>query len=102
MKQEDFLHKIKSAVLAHDADAQVILYGSPARNEAREDSDWDILIVKNKVADYSFQRKIRDAVYDVELAYDEPVSTIIVDTREWKKMEITPLYRNIEREGITV
>ena len=29
-------------------DARVVLFGSRARNTAREDSDWDLLIILNK------------------------------------------------------
>ena len=42
MDQEVFLNKIKEQVLKEDENASVILFGSRARGDYREDSDWDI------------------------------------------------------------
>lgn len=39
------LELIKQNVHEVDATAQVWLYGSRVRGEAREDSDWDILVL---------------------------------------------------------
>ena len=49
MKSSDILKEIKR--IAKDVlpkGAQLILYGSRARNEADEDSDWDLLILLDK------------------------------------------------------
>jgi uncharacterized protein len=42
--QKEFLEEIKGVVLSFDDKAEVILYGSRARGDYREDSDWDVLI----------------------------------------------------------
>ena len=42
------LELIKQNVHEVDATAQVWLYGSRVRGEAREDSDWDILVLSQK------------------------------------------------------
>lgn len=49
MKDKDhILGLIKKSVLATDPNATVILYGSYARGDYREDSDIDLLILLNK------------------------------------------------------
>ena len=42
--KELVLAKIKETLLQVAPGAKVILFGSRARNDARSDSDWDILI----------------------------------------------------------
>jgi len=42
------LEKVKEIVQATDPEAEVILFGSRARGDAMEDSDWDILILTPK------------------------------------------------------
>ena len=42
------LEKVKEIVHATDPEAEVILFGSRARGDAMEDSDWDILILTPK------------------------------------------------------
>ncbi|RWX44541.1 Nucleotidyltransferase domain-containing protein, partial [Candidatus Electrothrix marina] len=40
-----FLHQVRKEVRRLLPDAKVILHGSRVRNEARQDSDWDFLII---------------------------------------------------------
>ncbi len=67
MNQTEFLNKIKRQVLKEDENASLILFGSRARGDYREDSDWDVLIITNKEADALLKRKIYEDIYDVEL-----------------------------------
>jgi hypothetical protein len=53
----------------------------------------------NKALDFTLKRKIRDDIYDVELEFEEPVSTIILEREKWKTYSYTPLYKNIKDEG---
>ncbi|WP_461102555.1 nucleotidyltransferase domain-containing protein [Spirosoma koreense] len=43
MTNEQFLQEVKRSVMAIDPNAEVWLFGSRARGDAREDSDWDFL-----------------------------------------------------------
>ena len=99
MKTEEFLNKIKYAVLSVDDKAEVILFGSRARGDSNKDSDWDILVLTDKLADAVLQNSIRDKVYHIELEYVVPVSTIIRSKKDWENIAITPFYKNILREG---
>lgn len=99
MNQNEFLNKIKTQVLKEDEDASLILFGSRARGDYREDSDWDVLVLTSKEADARLKRKIIEDIYDVELEYMQPVSTIIFGKEKWNSMSVTPLYKNVLAEG---
>jgi len=86
-----------------DPEASVILYGSRARGDARPDSDWDILILINKDADLETEKVFRHKLFDIELEFGEPLSTFVFNRQEWMtKYWMTPLYKNIANEGITI
>ena len=95
------IKKIKETVKATDANAKVILYGSHARGDARKDSDWDLLILINKPhATFKDEQRFRHNLFDVELATGEAISTFVYSVNDWNTtMSMTPLYKNIEREG---
>ena len=93
---------VKKEVRDLDSNAEIILFGSRARGDHRTDSDWDFLILLDEEISESLKRKIRDKIYEVELETDEIISTLIENKTDWLKYEITPLYKNIEKEGIEV
>lgn len=99
MNQNEFLNKIKTKVLKEDENASLILFGSRARGDYREDSDWDVLIITGKKADAGLKRRIRDDIFDVELEFTQAISTLIFDRDKWNYMSITPLYKNVAAEG---
>lgn len=76
----------------------IILFGSRARGDAREDSDFDICVLKNGISERrSIAKKLYRALYGVGV----PVE-LIVDTPEtfntWKDNPHL-IYREIARYG---
>jgi uncharacterized protein len=101
MRNEEFLKKIKQAVLTIDDKAQVILFGSRARGDAETDSDWDILVLTTKKPDDNFHQQLVHKTVQIELDTSQCISAIVKNTQEWEsKYAITPLYRSIKLEGI--
>ena len=39
---------ITTTVRSSEPDAQILLYGSRARGDARKDSDWDVIVLLNR------------------------------------------------------
>jgi len=79
---------------------EVILFGSRARGDFKEGSDWDFLILlkKKKVSKWE-KEKIRERLYELELATDEIISSIIHSQVEWENRSATPIYQLIKKEG---
>lgn len=102
-KREHILNEIKKTLHAVAPDAKAVLFGSRARNEARDDSDWDILILIEK-------DKIRNEDFDavayplVELGWTlgEMINPVLYTFNEWRKRSFTIFHKNIEEEGIVI
>jgi uncharacterized protein len=104
MNNNAFTGAIKKIVTDTDKSAKVILFGSRATGQARKDSDWDILILLNKPNVTMKDGQIfRHKLYELELQTGEAISTFVYSQLEWEnKYSITPLYSNIQKEGITL
>ncbi len=81
--------------------AKVILYGSKARGTAKDDSDWDILIIldKDTVHPEDFDN-IAYPIYELGWKLGVHFSTKIYTGKEWEKRSFTPFYKNIEKDGV--
>ncbi len=98
--KQHILQSVKSILLDIDENSKVVLFGSRARGDYSIDSDWDILILLEKQATEAIKRHIRDQIFDIELETDEIISTIIENKNDWASYEVTPLFQNIEKEGL--
>ena len=81
--------------------AIVILFGSRARGDAREDSDWDVLILLDKeritsqdIDDYSYP--LRELGWD----YNQCINAILYTKRDWDSCFISPFRENVTEDGI--
>ena len=102
-QKEIVLAMIKKQVREIDPLADIILYGSRARGDARPDSDWDILILVNSTADIETEKVFRHKLFDVELELGQVFSTFVYNKEEWNsKHWMTPLFKNIVNEGIMI
>ena len=94
---------IRNYVNVIDPTAEVILYGSRARGDERQDSDWDILILTDYPSDLMTERKFRDKLYDLELETGETFSVFVYSKNDWqRKQRITPFYHNVSLEGVRI
>ena len=84
---------------------KIILFGSRARGENKEDSDWDILIVtKEKLDKRAKDRFVLEVRREIVWRLDEPVDIIVTDRRKYEEYE--HVYGSVigqaANEGITV
>ena len=102
LSKPEILQQIKSSVHATDPGATVILYGSYARGDNREDSDIDILVLldQEKIT-FDDQKRIAYPIYHIELEIDIHISPMIFSRKLWNtKHKITPFHKNVTSEGI--
>ncbi|HXL56102.1 MAG TPA: nucleotidyltransferase domain-containing protein [Chitinophagaceae bacterium] len=94
------LSEIKKAVLSIDSSAEIILFGSMARGDNKDDSDWDILILTDNKVDAQIKSLFGKALLQVELDFMIGISIIIKNKKDWQNFENTDIYQNIEEDGI--
>lgn len=99
----EILKAIKKMVKANAPDAKVILYGSRARGNAQQNSDWDLLVILNKTKiDPSDFDAISYPIFEFGLNEGEFFSTKLYTKTDWENRSFTPFHKNVEKEGITL
>jgi predicted nucleotidyltransferase len=102
MNRKEVIQSIKDIIRAKAPDATIILYGSEARGDSRDDSDIDLLILVDREAlPYNDIREITYPLYDIELASGVLISPLVYTKKQWYDRPFkTPFYINIMNEGI--
>lgn len=83
---------------------RAFLFGSQARGDFSEKSDWDILILLDKAGtlgikergDYSFP------LYELGANLGIDINPVVYTVSDWEKRRFTPFYKNIINEGISL
>jgi predicted nucleotidyltransferase len=76
------------------------LYGSYARDNADTESDVDILIILEKIGNYSDEiARTSKLVSELSLKYDKTISRVFVSWHDWEEKE-TPFLLNTRKEAI--
>ena len=104
MKRSQVVQSIKVTLHKVAPTAEVILYGSEARENACKDSDIDILILVNKekltnqdIVDITYP------LYDLEASfnYQISISPLVYTRNQWYNRPFrTPFYINVMNEGV--
>lgn len=83
--------------------AKVIVYGSYARGDYRDNSDVDIMILV-KMSDEEIKavkNDIYDLAFDVEMSTGIELSPIIKNEKQYEYwVDTLPFYRNVRNEGV--
>ncbi len=84
--------------------AEIILYGSRARGDAAQDSDWDLLILVDGDVDSQRDDHICHQIYEIEWENDEVLTPLVYSKKTWDSSlyQIMPFHQNIEREGVAL
>lgn len=81
---------------------QMVLFGSQARGDALEGSDVDVLIILKGLVNASEEiRRTGDIVSQISLNHDVVISCLFMSSDRFK-FEMSPLLRNVRREGVVV
>lgn len=83
--------------------SRLVLFGSRARGDARDDSDWDIhvLVPGEKRLTLSESDDICWEFNKIGIfEFDETIETFAYSTQEWAKRSFLPFYKNVEKDKI--
>lgn len=84
---------------------RMVLYGSYARGDFKQDSDIDIMILADMLPEEisSYADKVYDITYDFETKYGIEINPSVQSMQtyaQWKN--VYPFFINIEKEGVAV
>ena len=95
---------VKNCVGSYDEGAKVILFGSRARGDASQESDWDFLVLTDQKDTELLAAALRKKIgKEVELKLDVAVSLIVKNKLVWERdYAVTNIYQSISEEGVEV
>lgn len=95
--------RIKAAVHAVEPGAEVLLFGSRARGDAREDSDWDVLVLLEGAVSWDRSARVSDSVYRRVTAdsFEHIVGTLVRERTEWgRRIGLAGLPTIVAEQGV--
>ena len=100
-KDDQVLNLIINTVREKEPTADIILYGSRARGEARTESDWDIIVIHDKPS-LSFDEKgnLDYILWTKGLEIGKEINTLEYTRRQWENLPPSLFKLNVQNEGI--
>jgi predicted nucleotidyltransferase len=102
-KDKRVIEKFKSAVLSVDESAEIVLFGSRARGDYNEESDYDFLILTNMEVNYLLQTKIHNEIYPIYLDEDVVLQSVVRNKIEWNGLySVTSFFESVKEDGFKI
>ena len=100
INKDYILTLIKASVNTTEPKALLILFGSFARGDYKDDSDVDLLVlVDKKKITRADEKRIKYPLYDIEFETGTIISPLVFSKHDWEtRHRGTPFYENIARE----
>jgi predicted nucleotidyltransferase len=100
----ELLRDCKAAIQRVAPEAEVVLFGSRARGQANQYSDYDLLVLLDSPADISTKEQLVSEIYPLELEAGEMISLVVYNKQQWNSppYKTMPLHLNIDQEGIVI
>jgi len=104
IKKSFVVNKVKEVVARYDKGAEVILFGSRARGDWHEESDWDFLVLSQLDEKSDAKDKIRvDILHEIEYKTFDVVFILFHNKHVWEEdYVVTDIYDSIQEDGIKV
>lgn len=98
-----FSKQIKN--ILHDKLTKIILYGSYARGDYKENSDIDIMVLTTLTDDEiaKIEKAVFNIAFDFQMEYGVDISVIMKNEEHFNYwLGALPFYDNVQREGIVL
>ena len=103
MRNKDaiILDMIRDTIRSAEPTAQIILYGSRARGDANDSSDWDVLAIVDKPRlSLEDRGNLQYLVWDKGLDMGEEINVFSYTKQQWEQAPPSLFKKNVMREGI--
>lgn len=96
------LDRCRDAIRRVVPEADIILYGSRARGDAHEYSDYDLLVLVDRSVSVSLKDQILAHIYPLELETDAMLTVVTYNRQQWDSYpyKAMPFRRNVEQDGV--
>lgn len=103
MDKDRVINSIKQIAKATlPKNSTLLLYGSRARGDNRQDSDWDLLILLDKpqlnANDYGVAYPFRALGWEI----GEDINPSLYTKKQWDTWTYLPYYKNVEKDKIVL
>ena len=97
------LADFREALEADFGASDVRLFGSRARGEGDAESDLDVFVVV-PILSWDIEKSIYGLSFDISLRHDVLISPILYSQDDIKNpsIQISPLYKTVQREGVRI
>ena len=103
MNQEIFrqIQALKREIIPND---ELILFGSQARGDEKEDSDWDLAVIVDKPKGNLLEDFSTYAYPFSEIGWDYGVciNTLFYTKEQWEQGKISLFHKNVINDGINI
>lgn len=101
MRRTAVTQQLAPAIRTIVPDAEIILFGSEARGDARADSDIDLMILLDQPkVTFAQQDKIYTPIYDISLQHNVIINALIYTKSYWNNRPMDWFKYNVQQEGI--
>ena len=101
MKRTTIVNSIKRTLHQLFPTAAIVLFGSEARGDARQDSDIDLLVLFDKESlTFADKMSVIDCLEEISLRENVEISPVIYTRKYWEQRPTDFFKRNILKEGI--
>lgn len=103
MERAKVINSIKRVALKTlPPNSTLILYGSQARGDAHNHSDWDLLVLLDKpelvANDFGVTYPFRMLGWEL----GEEINPTLYTKKQWKSWSYLPFYKNVERDKVVL
>jgi predicted nucleotidyltransferase len=94
------IQTLKRKILPNE---KVILFGSQARGDARDDSDWDLLVIVNSdLTNLDDEIQYCYPFAKLGWGYGVDVNVLLYSKSAWRKRSFMSFYKNVQNEGVEI